>query len=339
MRLKIIIGNIFFKYAPKKIVQRYILIRNTRHYGKKNPDKVFVIIRYSNDGLGILALWRNVIAQIKWAIGNNFIPIVDYRNKSYIGEEFIFNKNNMWEWFFGQAQDYNLNDALESKNVILNAGKYDNILKLKNSYEKGFYKKNLRFLRKYVWFKPEIELKFKKKVLDVLPEKEKVLGISVRENFYLNGEFNWSRAKLHPKEPNIMDVIRKAKHLMKLWECKYCFISTIYEDTIELFKNEFGNNVLFMNRKRGKLSEARVIMEEKIKSESIGEKSGYKKSLFQEKDTYTVMYEYLAEQYILSKCTYLLATKSSGSISAVYWNGGEFEDIYFFEDENYAESY
>ena len=48
---------------------------------------------------------------------------------------------------------------------------------------------------------------------------------------------------------------------------------------------------------------------------------------------------YTEEIIGLSKCDYLIAAKSSGSIAALAMNGGKYKDIYILPDKNNIERY
>jgi len=92
-------------------------------FGKKNPDKLFYVIRI-NYGGGLFSIVLYVLTEIKFAISINAIPIVDmeYFITKYNEGKKIKKTFNSWEYYFYNVSNYNLEEVYQSKNVIINSG-------------------------------------------------------------------------------------------------------------------------------------------------------------------------------------------------------------------------
>ena len=78
-----------------------------KHFGWKNRNKTFYVIRTRDAYCGIFSIYMTTLARIDEALKNGFIPVVDmqnsfniYLNKKKIGKE------NAWEYYFEQPMGY-----------------------------------------------------------------------------------------------------------------------------------------------------------------------------------------------------------------------------------------
>lgn len=76
-----------------------------KHFGWKNRNKTFYVIRRRDAYCGIFSIYMTTLARIDEALKNGFIPVVDmqnsfniYLNKKKIGKE------NAWEYYFEQPR-------------------------------------------------------------------------------------------------------------------------------------------------------------------------------------------------------------------------------------------
>lgn len=236
-------------------------------------------------------------------------------------------KDNVWEYFFEQPANVTLKDLDENSLIIMKDRK--DILPYYNSAPSIYtdikkYKEY--FLKHYKTFEL---IKFNKETQEYLDEiysktigtETEVLGIILRGTDYTS-----LRPPLHKIQPDIKDVIKKAKELYKRFHYKKIWVSTEDEDVYQIFKKEFSNilidNFQYKYKSRKNLGIAEYPHEDR--------KEHY----------YNLSREYLTSMYILSKCKYLIGGWCGGTLgvfnlsrgfdnqSYVYlWNIGTYGDI------------
>lgn len=335
---------------PIRIMSRLHLITPKLEYqidwvsmGPLNPDKKFLIIRIP--GLpeqGQLSAWSSVAADIKWSQQHGYIPVIDYEPITNFdhGQLFIANE---WQEVFNQPGNISIRELLRSRHVgikpigSLTGDRYT----IDSMHDSSFYRAEFEYIKENLWFQPQYLMKLEKTLDEVIPRKARILAVSVREEFELLKKAGWSNSVLHPDEPAIAEVLEEAKRLMVEWNCEYCFIATRYSNTIQLFLEHFRDKLLYTDRTRMRISDEYISYLKGFSSiPSPRERLAYclKNNKFAQLDK-DIRDEYLAEVYILSQCTHLLATKSGASTAAMYWNAGMYEQVYFFEDNHSSRNY
>ena len=93
-------------------------------FGKKNPDKIFYLIRTFHQAMGPFSCWFHYLDQVEYAISKGYYPVIDL--KTYymqMWQDFEEKeKINAWETYFEQPLNDNLEDVYQSENVILGWG-------------------------------------------------------------------------------------------------------------------------------------------------------------------------------------------------------------------------
>ncbi|MCB5279483.1 MAG: hypothetical protein LHW59_08190 [Candidatus Cloacimonetes bacterium] len=335
---------------PKRICSKLNLIDHNFEYlidwemkGPLHPDKKFLVLRIpSLPEQGQLSAWSSIAYDCKWCKQNGIIPVIDYEPYTNFDDGRIFQANE-WEDIFHQPCDIPTTEIIKSKHVgTTDIGSLCHRRYIVDSTkDRAFYKLELEYIKSNIWFQPQFYKKLEKASQSVICNERKVLGVSVREEFELLKGVGWEGALLHPDEPPITIVLEKTTELMKKWQCDYCFISTRYTNTITLFKEYFGEKLLYIERERIDID---VEYLEYLKGFSVLKTPRERLKYCLRNNKYAqlgqdIRDEYLTEVFILSQCSNLLATKSGASTAAMYWNGGEYENVYFFEDKNSSKTY
>lgn len=312
--------------------------------GKKNKDKSIIVFRLFEPGYGVLTAWRGAVAYIMWAEEMGYVPYIDHERASVYEKNEIGNEN-FYEHYFQQYSDLKPEEILHSRRVMFlpcETVKVDYSLTIRDEYDSDYY---ANFKKEHIigkaWFNNNTIKWLEETADEILPLHTNILGVSMREEFRLLTEAGWSRSKNHPHEPSIDIILNKARELMVQWECEFIFLSTMYLDTIESFEKAFPNKILYVPRKRYYIdSEYRNFIAKSAANtySPIGFEKELSVSKFNSMD-YETKDAYIKEVYLLSKCTHLLATKNGGSVTAMYWNGGKYENSYFFEDLNSSSAY
>lgn len=286
--------------------------------GDENPDKTFYVIGQNDLNCGLWWIVNKVVMHLAYSEENQYIPVIDflhfytqYHNDNEKGVV------NVWEKYFEQPQYYSLDDIMRSKNIVLS----DQYPSPSDKYLMGntdFYTDS----RRRMYFKEVFNrnIRFNKQTLEVLESRRKsiipnncrVLGILCRGTDYLI-----KRPKNHPVQPQPEDVIEKAKETLVQYKCDFVFLATEDEDIMQLFKDEFGVKLLYVDQKRinrTRLQECSLVMDEMSRVNQ---------------DRYIMGLDYLTATYILSQCDCFIGGRTGGTKGVLLMNKGfEYEYIY-----------
>ena len=266
-----------------------------KHFGEKNPDKVFFVVRLYPPATGYLANYIYILGYIKYALINDYVPVIDMKNYSTLYSEKCEEGGNVWEYIFQQPTHFSLEEVYSSKNVILSSGSmclYDPSL----SKETIEWQMNIASLIK---FQDKVAEHLRAEYECLLKDKGKVLGVPVRGTDYRE-----LKPKGHPIQADVNYLIEVIKDKKREWKIDSLFISTEEKETIDILKEEFPD-LIYTNRDR---------FENYIGSNLITDTQCRNSTKFQ-----TVL-AYITEIFLLSQCSALIGTKNNGLITSILWN-------------------
>ena len=169
------------------------------------------------------------------------------------------------------------------------------------------------FFQQYIIYADKTKEYLLKKYVSIIGEKKNVLGVLCRGTDYLN-----KRPAFHPVQPSPEVVINEIEGLMKVYRIDYIYLATEDIVILEVFREAFGDMVLCINQKRF----------DNIEEDYICDCS------FQNEERIQMNLDYLASQYILSKCEYFIGGRTSGTIGVnlmphnyrytYFWNLGTY---------------
>lgn len=328
------------------------------HKGKEGKEK-YCILRYAAPGMGILAAARNSLLAFEWATHNGMIPVVD------LEWEYCFKydspgRENMWEYIFEQRPS--VRELYEKKSVFVGGvdeifffpaisekilgSREENLIRFKEENWREYYRQLSFYSNKWLAFRPEIKDRFENTYAKLFGSGRKILGVALREEFSMKEkEIKGSRLTEHPHEPEISEMIRFIKEYIEKWNCTHVFVTTMFEDSINILKKEFGDRLLYTERKRKKFDEYWKWKKDADKyfcepdelylRLNRGEEDVQIFSTWGRKETV----EYVEEVYGISICDCLLSAKNGGSLFACIWNGGKYEHLKILEDKHKSELY
>ena len=177
---KLLLKNIGFVIL-KKIHPKFALINHHSKkkikrlcFGEKNLNKKFYVIKRT-PGAGFFSNLLYVLINLEIADRRKYIPVVDMNNfpTMYNQKRNMNNLENIWELFFKQTSNYNLNQVYKSKIVYFSPNKLNfKLISYKN--------KNLRkIFDKYIRINSKISNIVDKFVKQNFLNK-KVLGVHLR---------------------------------------------------------------------------------------------------------------------------------------------------------------
>lgn len=331
IRNKLYYGKQFIFHHKDYVKARKIRLENREYktsYGKENPDKTFYLLRKNPEKTGILSCYLSELAQISLIEDKGIIPIMDMQTKHY---DLIHNEEdgpdiNAWEHYFEPLNEYSVNDALKSKNVIVGYGftvPEGKIFFNNDVITKETIAKWSELDSKYIRLKSNVKAEFDKEYEQLIKGK-RVLGSMFRDCYVAlaNSRDKNDPAYLshpgiqsHPIQPDIYEWSDFLEKKMVEWNCDYLYIVCETTCTLDYLKERFGDKLIFVERKRRIVDE--LLYGKYLESE---------KEFYNNYSNVASNIDYLKEVYLLSKCTSLMTCKNSGSIVAGLWNKGQYEN-------------
>lgn len=297
-----------FEHIPCSdwIYHKYLLFKGRQRkvsLGSKNADKTFYVIGWNDERGGLFWLVNKVCMHIAYALDNGYIPVVDLKN--YITQYSLKNvkeRENVWEMFFKQPAGYGLEDVAGSKNVIINrmspapSKKY--LMGQAEFYdqpERIAYFRNI--FKQYILPNDKTLEYLKAKEQQLLEGKGRVLGILCRGTDYVV-----ARPKNHPVQPDVKQIIKDARLVMKEKCCDYVFVATEDKDMLSTLKAEFGYKLLYIDQRRysGKDMRSDQLLAQ-VKEKDC------------ERDPLKDALDYFAAIYLLTHCCCFIGGRTGGT--------------------------
>lgn len=149
---------------------------------------------------------------------------------------------------------------------------------------------------------------------DVFRDK-KVIGVCCRGT-----DFTTLQPKGHPKQPNVEEIIQKAKELMEWGEWEYIYLATEEKRIVEKFVRIFGEKLLVSEREYyDKFYEDKLITHVT------------QVTFDREDDLYLRGMEYFTNVFVLSICDALVGGNCGATRCACIMNGGKYSYEYIFD--------
>lgn len=303
-------------------------------YGTSNPDKTFYVIRpyyylQPNELIfrniaNLLTQYYYVLQKLSYAVENGYIPVVDWKNYGKLAhsEDFPVNgTENAWEYYWKQPSEYTLEEVYQSQNVILstqNVGQYGYI---PGPAMRPPFMQYVRQLAEqcppYASLVPlnEITAQYVQKYYDQLfPRGEKVLGVVIRGAAY--GQTK-TPMHSHPRQVKINELIRAVRKYCEEWEINYVYFINEMQELVDAMKEAFGDHLIVLPRLRDTLDRP---------ADGVT-----KNPMYAPGQRYQANLDYLTEVALLSRCSSLVGSMSSGMRTAIIWNAEAYEHVVVFE--------
>lgn len=323
------------------------------HKKKKNAEEKYCIIRLQAPGLMTFAAAIQYIFVYEWVKNKGYIPVLDL--------EFEYNymhnrlgEDNIWEYTFEQpvsvaealrkewvlVESINVGDKwLPQTCLDINGKADDHYLHAVQDNWREYYRKVHQYIEPIWTYKKEILKEYKEKYSGEI-ERNNVLGVVLREDFSEKAQQTRINDKakecynFHPISPDLKDTIEIVKEYMEKWKCQKIFLSTMFAESVSLFQEEFGKDIVFfVERKR----ESFDIVKKSDEWIEMGEKEIYhycKNDNLLERTK-----KYGNEILTVANCQYFIGAKCSGTSAALAINGGKYKDIYILPDANNIKRY
>ena len=282
-----------------------------RCYGNENRDRTVYIIRHENKKIGLCGAVAVVMEHVDYAVKNGWYPVVDWKNyKNQYLDKNELHKKNSWEFYFEEPSGISLSDAYNSRNVILSR-----LWRMDEKYNDPFipdekYKELSLLNSKYIRINKESSEYIEKAWNSLFNSGDIVLGILCRGT-----DYTALKPHMHPIQPEIDDVIVKAKEVMGEYSCNKIFLATEDAGIYDRLTGEFGDIVVTNSHQMyGQTGEKVLadIEDDRPNGERL-------KGL-----------EYLTTVTILSRCNCMIGGATNGTWYAKVLNGGKYEYDYIW---------
>lgn len=273
-------------------------------FGKKNPERVFYVIRCPQEELGVFGLFNYVVYHLKLAARLNAEPVVDwkYYPNNYISEDYLVGKENVWERFFCQTTNITIDEVYQSRNVIMSHGNGEGTLgeicvpeDLQKSHE---------LVKQYIRLNARTYYHIEKIYKDLGLSGKRVLGVKCRGT-----DFVTAKPSGHSVCPTAKETFDKIVELEQVWG-KYDLVFLATEDykiLVEM-KQYFDERLVYLEERR---------------FEAIGEK--WLSQVYDDKKytgkKYEDMLSYISSVYILASCDALVLPVVGASLGAMRIKG------------------
>lgn len=308
--------ELYQQISKKKLKSSIVNILNPENDEERDKDSIkdslpsakYCVLQRKADECGLFSYFIILLGGLDYCKRNNRIPIIDmlsYGNMYQDGQ-----KINSWELFFEQPVGVGLEKAHVAEYVDCNKISTHPVMSmdfLTNDKKLEYWR---RLCREYIRLNHTVEQYVTHCMEEYMPngrEKETV-GVLCRGSDYTN-----LKPYGHPIQPNSKMVISKIKQFLKKENCNYIYLATEDSAIYEELSREFGECLIAPNVSRY-TDTGNQYLAEIVRKERKGYENGK---------------EYLASIYILAKCRYLVAGRTSGSVAALLLTEG-FEETYLW---------
>ena len=289
-------------------------VQKHSHFGEKNKGKTIFLIDTNIADVGLVDVIKLVCYYKNIAVDHGWIPVVklDCFPNQYLRKE----GENMWEYFFEPISKISVSDAMESDDVI---SMRENEQAFHQIEVNPFVRKYAQimadnsFLRKNFALNSKTISYIKKNVpVPCTDNAYRVLGVIMRGTDYRSPSVQMRGESDINALPE--DVISRIYELNQIWKYDYIFAATEDMEYLNVFQNEFGEKLLYIEQKRA------------YYQDDLAEKSVAELLDISKEDVVDFVYKYLAVIYTLAKCDGLLVSRNCGaSRLARSWNADQYE--------------
>lgn len=290
----------------------------TASFGRRNPDRVFYVIRSPKSELGFFGLYNYVVDELKTAERLNAEPVVDwqYYPNDYLLEDELVGRVNAWEYFFLPASGVSLSEVYHSRHVIMSSGRYAGTLSEVNDAE-GLLESS-RLIEKYVRLNEKTRRLCEEEYHRLGMDHYRTLGVKCRGT-----DFRETRPQNHVICPDVETTARIITEKCREWgEFDKIFLATEDEIMFEQMKDIYSDRLLYNRTERFRTANGQWLNKTFDRS---GRDKTYK---------YDRMLEYLISVYLLSMCDALIAPVVGATLGAMRIKG-RYEQFYLVHLGNY----
>ena len=301
-------------------------------WGGENPDKTFYVLRNDISDWGIYTIGVCFLHQLEWIEKKGYIPVVDLSSPNLISLDGERTNANKWDYYFEpMVNGYSLESIRKSKNVILgwnNNSIYwmmDSVIGLSDSSQvKPWVDRFGNNFNKYFRLNKDI-WNAVKGFYDKAMKNKRIIGVSIRDEYRCRYLLHQKQIDKHNLMLTPEEYAQKTELLMKEWKCDYVYVMSDDEEALGVFKEIFGETLIFFPRQRIEF------FKNGIPNREIVDRPEKFHSLHK-----NLVSNYLVETELLAMCTGLYSGISSSTQMALLRNNGKYEKIQLEYHGKYA---
>lgn len=297
-----------------------------KSFGDQNPDKTIYIIRSINNGskyyngpiLNLLANYFYVLTHICYAKEHGYVPVVDQENYPVYNslDTPVNGTMNAWEYYWQQPAEITLEEAYQSKNVILSRRKWYGQWDMGYDAEKYSDPAIIKFMNSLSVPLNEVTQNYvQEKYNELIAGNGKILGVSFRYGGHAKNCFHHGDG--HPIQPEIEELADIVEERLVTWGLDKVFMTSDSIESVEYFRKRFADKLIVMPRIR--------------RAEGVVYESNQHSPMYNKSAIYQTTNEYLAEMELLSRCDALIGSITSGLRYAVVCNNMQYEHCEILE--------
>lgn len=322
------VGAQYKKYtipvATKNIIYHFLTRERRKTYGPAHPDQTIYIIRsiadhspfYIGPVHNLLANYFYVLSHIQYARTKGWIPVVDQLNYPVYNSQStpIHGTRNPWEYFWQQPGGVSLEEAYQSKNVVLSKQSWFWEWDMAYDVKKYRDKKCVQLFHELSsqaplnsWTREHVS-QIKEKLL---PPGQRILGVNVRIGGH--DKYAVKHGEGHPIQPQLDALLSIAEQRQKDWNIDAIFLACDTEHVVQAFQSVFSGKLIILPRLRAEL----------------GNEYGLdrNKQMFRSEHLFQTSIDYLTEMELLSTCNAFVGSITSGFRYALIRNGNACEHV------------
>lgn len=278
------------------------------------PIRKHCVLQRKAENCGLFSYFMVFLGGINYCIKNNLIPIIDMQSYENI---YGGGRINSWELFFEQPMGIGLEKA--ENPIYLDCDEIEDRLNtsmdvLTNEKKISYWRK---LCRQYIKFSRASKLHIDSCMKQYMPDNrvKQTVGVLCRGTDYRE-----LKPYGHPVQPDVSEMIVKVSEFIEQHQCKYVYLATEDEYIWNMFSDKFGEKLIVTDMARYE-DTGGAYLADVIRGMQNIDKKGM---------------DYLASVYMLSRCKYLIAGRTSGSIAALVLSDG-YDEVYWWNEGYYGE--
>lgn len=298
----------FLNILKKNLTKIYVLQFNEYKLFLRKPtrseDIIYVIRFFRKEGL--MSILYKACEHLEYVEMQGYTPYVDMKHFPTIYRC----DGNAWESFFEQPVEQEQQNIKKKRYILAWTSRPPKTKWYEVYWAEAFcnYKEKNRIFHNYIRIKPDIL-----EIVDEIGKKiqiENCIGLLIRGTDYAA-----LKPKGHPIQPELLDVMSKLDEFIEKYQAK-CFLVTEDKEIRSRILDKYGNQIVTIPND--------ITIDDYQKGKMLGDS-------IQKENSIAIGKCYLEKIVLLSRCKYLIASKTNGSLMALIMNNETYEDCWVFD--------
>lgn len=219
--------------------------------GVKNVDKEIIVLDYPCDKEGLGSITKCAFAHIKWMRQNGYVPVMDLHvfPNQYLNAE----GENMWEYFFEPVSSVTVEEAYQSRNVILASENDISWCDFHISPYQRKYMNTLAYRQEFaetVRFNKDTRDHIESRMPKEIKDGRRILGAVARGTDFRSTAAVKTNKVWRQNVVEIDKFMEVCERYREILCCDYIFLATEDAEYLELFQKRFGEKLIFVSQDR-----------------------------------------------------------------------------------------